>query len=172
MAFNSRPHEEVDLYSGYPETRSKAFNSRPHEEVDFNDCNHSSTVPSFQFTTSRGGRRHDTAEQAGHRHLSIHDLTRRSTCEGAETAHDEAAFNSRPHEEVDRHALSPVYCHLAFQFTTSRGGRQTDRGIELTTGDFQFTTSRGGRLLDIPPYPADPCLSIHDLTRRSTREAE
>ena len=111
------------------------FNSRPHEEVD------GMTPP----------------EQAGHRHLSIHDLTRRSTCEGAETAHDEAAFNSRPHEEVDRHALSPVYCHLAFQFTTSRGGRQTDRGIELTTGDFQFTTSRGGRLLDIPPYPADPC---------------
>ena len=32
--FNSRPHEEVDRYSGCTITDNENFNSRPHEEVD------------------------------------------------------------------------------------------------------------------------------------------
>ena len=34
LSFNSRPHEEVDLYLVFLQSRPRSFNSRPHEEVD------------------------------------------------------------------------------------------------------------------------------------------
>ena len=78
---------------------------------------------------------------------------------------------------------------FTFQFTTSRGGRQSQyrkacrdypfnsrpheevdfNNIEAVgTKVFQFTTSRGGRHRLIPFVCQFLILSIHDLTRRST----
>ena len=77
--FNSRPHKEVDSLPRLLLLLLQHFNSRPHKEVD--------TLPSltvfrfqkFQFTTSQGGRRYYVVEEHAAQHISIHDLTRRST---------------------------------------------------------------------------------------------
>ena len=58
--------------------------------------------------------------------------------------------------------------HTSFQFTTSRGGRHTVFRIHGRALNFQFTTSRGGRLTGFYLLNKNWCLSIHDLTRRST----
>ena len=55
-------------------------------------------------------------------------------------------FNSRPHKEVDARQSMYGITILIFQFTTSQGGRR-DCGRTGINGE---------------------CLSIHDLTRRST----
>ena len=77
-----------------------------------------------------------------------------------------------------------------FQFTTSRGGRQSHGGLGLLIKAFQFTNSRGGRpelwrsvwtcyqlsIHDLsgrstdarPEFYCQGCLSIHDLSGRST----
>ena len=57
LPFNSRPHEEVDGKRSWAAGPQQSFNSRPHEEVDSSG----NLLPS------------------GTPHLSIHDLTRRST---------------------------------------------------------------------------------------------
>ena len=98
----------------------------------------------FQFTTSHGGR-----------HLSLNNMP-------------EIQF---------------------FQFTTSHGGRPLVTAWRCQAEFFQFTTSHGGRLYNTvlqrynPSFNSRPhtevdsshqyslyncCLSIHDLTRRST----
>ena len=83
-----------------------------------------------------------------------------------------------------------IYTNLIFQFTTSRGGRHSQRiflafllSFQFTTSRggrplpgwnltlelvFQFTTSRGGRLRLLQLTDLTDNLSIHDLTRRST----
>ena len=123
-------------------------------------------------------------------HLSIHDLTRRSTLTSSVVNTLIGSFNSRPHKEVDhaRVVAPPGYLHLSihdltrrstnysyqavalliFQFTTSQGGRRLFRNSFASSLIFQFTTSQGGRLAcsEFPPVPQ--YLSIHDLTRRST----
>ena len=123
------------------------FNSRPHKEVD----------------EYRLGRRE--ADNG----LSIHDLTRRSTKSGGSVS-----------------APSRLSIHDLTRRST------TSSEPHLKTRDFQFTTSQGGRPLMILPshtFPrsfnsrphkevdylldSDFCcviLSIHDLTRRSTRK--
>ena len=78
-------------------------------------------------------------------HLSIHDLTRRSTRIILTPYPTYATFNSRPHKEVDvcQQRLSERIRN--FQFTTSQGGRPYVSPSVAFVITFQFTTSQGGR---------------------------
>ena len=60
-------------------------------------------------------------------------------------------------------------CGEVFQFTTSQGGRLERANNNGDCIIFQFTTSQGGRHCHGNPGCIRYCLSIHDLTRRSTR---
>ena len=191
MSFNSRPHEEVD----FPISTAISFigffqftTSRGGRHYYLTQINADYTFQFttsrggrqyygsggscqefFQFTTSRGGRLKRGVGKPAFYHLSIHDLTRRSTLSGdlvhhtgfSLSIHDltrrstamvhlkelsirlsihdltrrstacsvacsgsPGSFNSRPHEEVDVLLLHTLSSILAFQFTTSRGGRQ------------------------------------------------
>ena len=125
----------------------RTFNSRPHKEVDNKRLGHLSGE-----------------------NLSIHDLTRRSTIEKANNNGD---------------------C-IIFQFTTSQGGRRAAVSTERRKGrpfnsrphkevdlgsDLKFTAT--SPFNSRPHKEVDHCsnvriiftvqLSIHDLTRRSTR---
>ena len=142
--FNSRPHEEVDLWHRALGNQCNCFNSRPHEEVDNND--------------------EDT-----HNHLDVstHDLTKRSTLFFVRKMAICHCFNSRPHEEVDFYPLNwsanvlsvsthdltkrststvsrKIENHL-FQLTTSRRGRRSVYNSCRMRILFQLTTSRRGR---------------------------
>ena len=147
-----------------------SFNSRPHEEVDTAHRSVGLSPHTFQFTTSRGGRPADCPLIAV-KLLSIHDLTRRSTLTLFSLFPAMCSFNSRPHEEVDGFSHPSLLYTFIFQFTTSRGGRRKSTHRIRRSGSFQFTTSRGGRrsgrLQSILLFG----LSIHDLTRRSTKPA-
>ena len=123
----------------------------------------------FQFTTSQGGRHgghnsivpgaglsiHDLTRRStelpifknNDQRLSIHDLTRRSTQPAKDDKQLGEPFNSRPHKEVD----------------------QSGDIRNMAQSTFQFTTSQGGRLVRSLRLRQDTALSIHDLTRRSTR---
>ena len=103
-----------------------SFNSRPHTEVDI----------------TRGKKAKTTI-------LSIHDLTRRSTC--------------------DRQYQRKI---VIFQFTTSHGGRRDLLNGGINAGVFQFTTSHGGRRRVGYCFSRVSALSIHDLTRRSTLKTD
>ena len=143
-----------------------SFNSRPHKEVDVIDSR-SRTVT---------------------KHLSIHDLTRRSTlflcfhsCAPGLSIHDLTRRSTCPNLNN--------FIEVFFQFTTSQGGRLVYCGVRDVIAVFQFTTSQGGRRGVSPGRPrhhsfnsrphkevdeeveqllARNGLSIHDLTRRST----
>ena len=77
--------------------------------------------------------------------LSIHDLTRRSTCFYYVKPDNLYTFNSRPHTEVDMDRKSLLMAMMNFQFTTSHGGRPSLMRIWRSRSLFQFTTSHGGR---------------------------
>ncbi len=100
----------------------------------------------FQFTTSRRGRRYYLRFRCPASHLSIHDLTQRSTIYPYSALCGMNPFNSRPHAEVDLFSVHSWFDSFSFQFTTSRRGRPCCPGVQSFTGD----------------------LSIHDLTQRST----
>ena len=126
--------------------RNTSFNSRPHKEVDvlllefFNSFNPFNSRPHKEVDEWQ----HDVSP---FRDLSIHDLTRRSTlCLPCSTSY--------------------IYF---FQFTTSQGGRQSNCYFN-TWSQISFN-SRPHKEVDwdnplISDY--EHCLSIHDLTRRST----
>ena len=99
----------------------------------------------FQLTTSQGGRRGGDTVLTMQTSLSTHDLTRRSTRRETRRNFPVSSFNSRPHKEVDRSGLpegirGTLSTHdltrrstiafkeddtlLAFQLTTSQGGRR------------------------------------------------
>ena len=78
----------------------------------------------FQFTTSQGGRRDIFYDLFG----------------------NVAAFNSRPHKEVDVIPAVSNAWDTFFQFTTSQGGRPLLNPFSDISVSFQFTTSQGGRL--------------------------
>ena len=150
--FNSRPHKEVDsdqrdgccpifLLSIHDLTRRSTSSGRTvilPESLSIHDLTRRSTLPvlkfslaeAFQFTTSQGGR------------PSYQDRLSHSQ-----------SFNSRPHKEVDVCAGTPPaegYLSIhdltrrstvipqdkmkfrnTFQFTTSQGGRQGAKSIQL-----------------------------------------
>ena len=80
----------------------------------------------------------------------------------------EENFNSRPHEEVDRHFEESEKGKKRLQLTTSRGGRRIwDRpppiGIPISTHDLTRRSTQ--HFVNLLP---GLCISTHDLTRRST----
>ena len=77
-------------------------------------------------------------------------------------------FNSRPHTEVDLFLLCQARQSLYFQFTTSHGGRHGQEIIvngndELSIHDLTRRSTKSDADLE-----EQIALSIHDLTRRST----
>ena len=79
-----------------------------------------------------------------------------------------AAFNSRPHKEVDPSFTNPSVVRFIFQLTTSQGGRPLLNPFSDISVSFQLTTSQGGRLAMAYGQMSSAGLSTHDLTRRST----
>ena len=77
--------------------------------------------------------------------LSIHDLTRRSTCVGMNPVRLEP-FQFTTSQGGRRKSMCPSSCAQTFQFTTSQGGRRQKGGEASWRNPFQFTTSQGGRL--------------------------
>ena len=120
--FNSRPHEEVDLWHRALGNQCNCFNSRPHEEVDNNDedthnhldvSTHDLTKRSTLFFVRKmaichcfNSRPHEEVDvlyvfQTQVVDVSTHDLTKRSTWQSRNVSMIFCRFNSRPHEEVD-----------------------------------------------------------------------
>ena len=100
----------------------------------------------FQFTTSHGGRQYLCKYTRLYLNLSIHDLTRRST----------------------HNAIASLF-KSSFQFTTSHGGRRL-----LSADPQKLYTFNSRPHTEVDPTEAakncyEICLSIHDLTRRSTK---
>ena len=120
----------------------------------------------FQLTTSRGGRRSFSCLSLLIKHISTHDLTRRSTvcsvicCINMSiSTHDltrrstlhsvgflffNQNFNSRPHEEVD---LNPVCICVVMNISTHDLTRRSTLAVSPNVYPFlfQLTTSQGGR---------------------------
>ena len=121
----------------------------------------------FQLTTSRRGRRWQSAGFFMTYAISTHDLTKRSTVGFRVWATHRKYFNSRPHEEVDD-ALRHVVAHIVIS-THDLTKRSTFLRCPFWTPFlFQLTTSRRGRPF-LPHLAALNCLiSTHDLTKRST----
>ena len=143
-----------------------SFNSRPHKEVDFSVNIKQSGQRLFQFTTSQGGRRHRTQVLAllqsfnsrPHKEvddnsedveedepLSIHDLTRRSTTLTSSPLDKYLAFQFTTSQGGRPRTQTFFLFHNPFQFTTSQGGRRCDHNTLRSSSVFQFTTSQGGR---------------------------
>ena len=169
---------------------SSTFNSRPHEEVDKRPPLLPLMMAIFQFTTSRRGRRKLPTRERLEKVLSIHDLTKRSTCFLCDrrcvtnlSIHDLTKRSTcwcrcwcrrthlSIHDLTKRSTLPTLYAketRASFQFTTSRRGRPPVSTAAVTGVSFQFTTSRRGRRLSRPSSAVSQYLSIHDLTKRST----
>ena len=120
--FNSRPHKEVDLLGVENDKQVENFNSRPHKEVDRRNPNRQQVPAKFQFTTSQGGRLGELQDAADAANISIHDLTRRSTCGSCDIAD---CVNISIHDLTRRSTAAFSACRppAAFQLTTSQGGR-------------------------------------------------
>ena len=103
--------------------------------------------------------------------LSIHDLTRRSTNEQGYAHESRSSFNSRPHKEVDIIPKAYSAQKTTFQFTTSQGGRPRplQDGIVVDHLSIHDLTRRSTKEVRTMKVIMDD-LSIHDLTRRSTPE--
>ena len=83
-----------------------AFNSRPHKEVDWTWCLAEGALI-FQFTTSQGGRP-VSSDQNG-----LESVFQFTTSQGGRLIADFARlttvpFNSRPHTEVDKKAVRAI----------------------------------------------------------------
>ena len=144
------------------------FNSRPHKEVDYDLLFLVKGTPTFQFTTSQGGRLRLKLSFLLAAKLSIHDLTRRSTAwgyhgkaRGVLSIHDLTRRSTNTKQELsDGEALS---IH-----DLTRRSTILARCVMVNL-PFQFTTSQGGRLDLTSLNRCGSNLSIHDLTRRSTQ---
>ena len=126
---------------------ASTFNSRPHEEVDAmrKESSSQSTYLSIHDLTRRST--FQCFVNVSGMILSIHDLTRRSTLPTINDDLTVMSFNSRPHEEVDAKIASPS---LTIKSFNSRPHEEVDPALESH-------------------FPLHYQLSIHDLTRRSTR---
>ena len=106
-------------------------------------------MANFQFTTSRRGR------HGGHEHR-LPDLFFQFT-------------TSRRGRQIP---MKSGCAFAIFQFTTSRRGRLYGGIWKNCMGGFQFTTSRRGRPDHLLQSQSFFCLSIHDLTKRSTEKTQ
>ena len=107
----------------------------------------------------------DEADDAS---LSIHDLSRRSTCDFAASCNTRQSFNSRPLKEVDpamRH--SSIHPDLSIHDLS----RRSTAVIPLSFNSFSTFNSRPLKEVDhwkAAVVDGENVLSIHDLSRRST----
>ena len=123
------------------------------------------------------------------RSLSIHDLTRRSTCRRNSSSAYSKPFNSRPHKEVD--CICPLFFQSISTFNSrphkevdmdharrcdrrdafnSRPHKEVDLVARVLNGTQKPFNSRPHKEVDerLNTYKEAAKLSIHDLTRRST----
>ena len=121
-----------------------AFNSRPHKEVDHLSRRCGSLRPRFQFTTSQGGRPAASAQNSANQAFQF------TTSQGGRRRG--CFFFPRP---------------VVFQFTTSQGGRRQYLLKKKRDGSFNSRPHKEVDRSGIIQYRFR-CLSIHDLTRRST----
>ena len=84
------------------------------------------SVKIFQFTTSQGGRPVIYKSFGSNNNLSIHDLTRRSTCTIFANKKRGLSFNSRPHKEVDLYGIPTIIGTLSFN---SRPHKEVDNSV-------------------------------------------
>ena len=166
QTFNSRPHKEVDMDKLERQLMEGPFNSRPHKEVD----GHSRSAP--EMGEPFNSRPHKEVDQNyrypfDQSHLSIHDLTRRST-DDVISIHPLSCLSIHDLTRRSTTQLSPLPFPRSFQFTTSQGGRlqflfrsdsyarsfnsrphkEVDTLVSKINAGyirFQFTTSQGGR---------------------------
>ncbi len=144
-SFNSRPPEEVDIFSGRCfQATILSIHDLPRRSTDC--CYGRLTgLKGFQFTTSRGGRLSHPRVYVVRTILSIHDLPRRSTDHQRSRA---VCCHLSIHDLPRRSTPSWVHCHRVPPLSIHDLPRRSTRFI------------RGRRCR----YH----LSIHDLPRRST----
>ena len=123
----------------------KSFNSRPHEEVDGIPYVDIAVTDMFQLTTSRRGRPSSLSCKNDSMSFQLTTSRRGRPFKASASAERFLCFNSRPHEEVDKHVL--VYSCIFVRFN-SRPHEEVDT---------KQSTARGRN-----------CVSTHDLTKRST----
>ena len=122
------------------------FNSRPHTEVDGLPGEHHHAGDSFNSRP----------------HTEVDPLP-------SPKKQSRRPFNSRPHTEVDGGTMSEIDKRIAFQFTTSHGGR---RSMRVWMRAWKTFNSRPHTEVDLETAIQNELrnnLSIHDLTRRSTQ---
>ena len=113
------------LWIGRGKKEVGSFNSRPHTEVDLPYWAAYCLRAGFQFTTSHGGRHMVMHGKHMSMHLSIHDLTRRSTFFLFRCPVRLHPFNSRPHTEVDSMLVSSFrFVDLSIHDLTRRSTRE------------------------------------------------
>ena len=166
--FNSRPHKEVDMQSTDTTVTLQPFqfttsqggrqpqagNPEAEEDLAIHDLTRRSTTPGHQLRGeifSFNSRPHKEVDKSR-----------------LEWMRDRHSFNSRPHKEVDGRsgAINPYFSPF-----NSRPHKEVDmrlREVNMKKLNFQFTTSQGGRLSERDKLDQRQELSIHDLTRRST----
>ena len=143
-SFNSRPPEEVDIFSGRCfQATILSIHDLPRRSTDC--CYGRLTgLKGFQFTTSRGGR--PIISALGQFVVTFQFTTSRGG-------------------RHRRGCTAIAYRH--FQFTTSRGGRLASFVVVGADTIFQFTTSRGGRL-----FRSDLLTSYRSFNSRPPEEVD
>ena len=147
IPFNSRPLKEVDVLHFYARQVCGPFNSRPLKEVDY---------IMFKFAST-------------FIYLSIHDLSRRSTRRKRRDRNVVRPFNSRPLKEVD---LSKGSSSRDSEPFNSRPLKEVDHAPYLLCWAGLSFNSRPLKEVDGRTFHSNRfciCLSIHDLSRRSTQ---
>ena len=190
LPFNSRPHTEVDSLHLYYSI---------YTYLSIHDLTRRSPVAHNAIRKCINLSIHDLTRRSTHlqsgcaseNQLSIHDLTRRSTCSVRVLIFLPSSFNSRPHTEVDHFPGADPCLQRPFNSRphtevddlmstgvtfddpfNSRPHTEVDADavvLYINGENFQFTTSHGGRLVRLGSLADCTDLSIHDLTRRSTR---
>ena len=144
------------------------FNSRPHKEVDSSSSVRSRSKPNLSIHDLTRRSTGIGASGLTDECLSIHDLTRRSTAESGSSATPRQAFNSRPHKEVDYMRLTQIILRNSFN---SRPHKEVDYPSSVHKRSGRSFNSRPHKEVDRLQHNRwrRRRLSIHDLTRRSTR---
>ena len=106
----------------------RRFNSRPHEEVDVYLPYSSTSLSVFQLTTSRRGRLQSPLWLCACRRFNSRPHEEVDATIIIKLV-PHGRFNSRPHEEVDFARTFFAVIVQMFQLTTSRRGRRNVRGL-------------------------------------------
>ena len=164
--FNSRPHKEVDRPDANAQTLLYHFNSRPHKEVDNGSESFTPSRAIFQFTTSQGGRLFFLFR------FVLPYIFQFTTSQGGRlhtwSFHTyNFNFNSRPHKEVDPGHYKWKH---GYSYFNSRPHKEVDLEyqymMECAEISIHDLTRRSTKWRKWSTWESN--ISIHDLTRRST----